>query len=89
MGVMLSYTFNNYPNCMIEQIVATVLYFREKGIIPNDKKVNAIVSFPPLIDDFSAHFSRDRIAEILTTYKINIRPTNKGRIISKKRIALG
>lgn len=80
---------NNYPNCMIDQIVATVTYFRENGIIPNDKKVNAIVSFPPLIDDFSAHFSRDRIEEILTTKRINIRPTNKGRIISKKRIALG
>lgn len=81
----------DYPNTMISQIISTVTYFRDNGILPSDKKVFAIVSFPSLIEAFSeAFFTRSELTveEISINHKILIRPTNKGKIISAKRIKL-
>lgn len=80
----------NYPNGMIEQIIETVSYFREKGIIDIDKRVNAIVSFPNLIEEFNSVFftNTPSIDEILNEYKILIRATNFAIIKSEKRISL-
>lgn len=81
---------HNYPNCMIDQIIKTVDYFRNKNIISPDKRVTAIVSFPNLIKEFnSVFFSKDLTAlDILTKYKILIRATNSATIKSEKRISL-
>jgi hypothetical protein len=79
---------NDYPNCMITQIIDTVSYFRDKGIIGPNRRVNAIVSFPTLIEDFSATFFTGEmsIEDILIEHKIKIRATNTAQIISPKRI---
>lgn len=81
----------DYPNTMISQIISTVSYFREKKLLPDDKKVHAIVSFPPLVEEFSeAFFTRSSLTteEIYLNHKILIRPTNKGIIKSKKRLKI-
>lgn len=81
----------DYPNTMISQIISTVKYFRDNGILPLDKKVFAIVSFPKLIEAFSeSFFTRSELTpeEISINHKILIRPTNEGKIISTKRIKI-
>jgi len=78
-----------YPNKAIDQIIATVKYFRDKGIIAQDKKVSAIIAFPILVGDFnSTIFSSDLAEKIFLKYKIRIRGTNSATIISEKRIKL-
>jgi hypothetical protein len=81
---------NDYPNCMIDQVIDTVKYFRTKGIIGIKARVNAIVSFPTLIENFSSTFftGKTSIEDILIDYKIKIRATNSGEIISDKRIKI-
>lgn len=81
---------NGYPHKMVDQIIETVKYFRDKKIIPENKKVSAIVSFPNLVEEFnSTLFTGDlSIDDILTEHKIIIRGTNTARIISEKRIKL-
>jgi hypothetical protein len=81
----------DYPNTMITQIISTVKYFREKGILPPDKKVFAIVSFPKLIDAFSeAFFTRSKLTreEILIDHRILLSPTNEGMIKSQTKIKI-
>lgn len=81
----------DYPNTMIEQIISTVTYFRDNGILPTEKRVYGIVSFPTLIENFSeAFFTRSSSTpeEILFKHKILIRPTNEGRIKSQKHIKI-
>jgi hypothetical protein len=82
---------NDYPHCMINQVIETVKYFRDKGILEPNRRVNAIVSFPNLIEDFSGTFFTGNISEIdiLTRYKILMRATNSATVISNKRINLG
>lgn len=81
---------NDYPNCMVTQIIETVKYFREKEIIQNNRRVNAIVSFPPLIEEFNSTFFTgiQTVDEILRDYNILIRATNSAIIKSEKRITL-
>lgn len=77
---------NDYPNCMIEQILASVKFFRERGIIGENRRVTAIASFPNLIEAFnSTFFSAGRASDILLTHKVLIRATNKGVIKSNQR----
>ena len=80
---------NEYPYSMINQIIDTVKYFRDKNLIGNET-VNAIVSFPTLIEDFSASFFTGdlSIEDILLNHKIRIRAINSAQIISSKRIKL-
>ena len=79
-----------YPNKMTTQIIETVKYFRDKGIIAPDRKVWAIVSFPNLVEEFdSTIFQGDlSIQDILLTHKIIIRGTNAAKIISENLIKL-
>jgi hypothetical protein len=82
---------NDYPRCMVDQIVQTVNFFRSLGIIEEDRRVNAIVSFPTLIADFSGSFFTNAdysIEDILIDHKIRIRATNSAKIISGKRIKI-
>jgi len=81
---------NDYPNSMIDQIIDTVNYFRGKNIIENNRRVTAIVSFPTLIEDFSASFftGTPSIEDILINNNIRIRATNTAQIISPKRIRI-
>jgi hypothetical protein len=81
---------NDYPNCMIDQIIKTVAFFRNKGIISNDRVVNAMLSFPTLIQDFSGSFFTGEwdVTDILLNYKIRMRPSNFANIISEKRIKI-
>ncbi len=81
----------DYPNTMISQIISTVKYFREHGLLATDKKVHAIVAFPKLIEAFSeAFFTRSALTreEIVLKYKILLSPTNSGTIKSQTRIKL-
>lgn len=78
----------DYPNCMVNQIIETVKYFRERGIISQEKRVHAIVSFPNLIEEFNSTMFNGSLSvlDIVTQYKIIIRATNSAQIKSKKRI---
>ncbi len=90
----ISIAFNpkyGYPNKMIDQIISTVNYLRDKEIFDQKKRVSAILSFPKLALDFSETFyamSNQTAEEILLNYNILIRPTNSGNIISEKRIKI-
>ncbi len=80
----------DYPNGMVRQIIATVKYFRDKEIIPEDKKVSAIVSFPNLIEEFNSTIFTGNLSieDILTDHKIIIRGTNSAKICSNEIIEL-
>ncbi|ELY2018630.1 hypothetical protein SL053_002561 [Flavobacterium psychrophilum] len=80
---------NEYPYSMVNQIIKTVEFFREKNLI-GEETVNAIVSFPTLIEDFSASFFTGdmSIEDILLNHKIRIRAINSAKILSNKRIKL-
>ena len=84
---------NDYPYCMIKQILETVDFFRSKGILDAGKRATAIVSFPNLIEEFNSTFfpvcinNKEVSAEdILLEYKILIRATNHAIITSPKRL---
>jgi hypothetical protein len=81
---------NGYPYSMVDQVIQTVEYFREKEIIDLDRVVNAIVSFPTLIQDFSASFftGDQSIEDIMIKHKIRIRAKNSAEIKSHKKIKL-
>lgn len=42
-----------YPNEAIDQIGKTALFFRNKGIVAQDKQIQGIISFPKLVAPFS------------------------------------
>lgn len=68
---------NNYPHNMVEQIVSTCEYLRRHGIIPMDKSVDAIVSFPNLITNYeSTLFIGDIFYENLNKLDIRKPKTN-------------
>lgn len=79
-----------YPWNMIDQIIKTVELFRSKGILEENRRVWAIVSFPKLIEDFAAFFFTGQISieDMLLNHKIVIKATNSALIISPKRIKL-
>lgn len=85
-----------YPECMLRQIRSTVRYFRDKGIIPADKVVHAIMSFPNLIDEFNSWVfpivnedgKEESPLDILLRDRILIRATNKAKIIDNFYIEL-
>lgn len=92
----------NYPKKMFSQIKSTVSYFRQRGIIANDKHVHAIMSYPKLLEPFDSwNFPLEdtdeetgdvlllSIEDIMLRYKIHIRSTNHAFIKSSKRIYLG
>lgn len=81
---------NDYPNITVEKIIRTVEFLRTKDLIPENKRVYAIVSFPKLIQDFGASFfvGKHDVIDILLKHKILIRATNKAEIISEKRIKI-
>ena len=81
---------NDYPNCMISQILETVGYFRKHGIISPNSRVHAMLAFPTLIESFSESFftGTQTKEDILIEHKILMRATNVGTIISEKRIKL-
>ena len=79
------------PNTMISQILSTVSYFRDKNILPIDKRVHAIVAFPKLLEDFSeAFFLRSKLTreQILREFQVLLRATNEATIVSGKRIKI-
>lgn len=82
-------TENNYPYNMIEQIKQTVQFFKAKNILPPDKEVYAIVSFPNLLSSFnSSIFSIDTITNLRLDEGIIIRGTNRAEIDSSSEIRL-
>lgn len=78
---------NNYPQKMVGQIEATVEYFRNKGILEENKVVYAIVSFP-ILDNYNAWFDQNLIHEALAKHQIIVRATNQAKILNKKIILL-
>lgn len=78
---------NNYPQKMVGQIEATVEYFRNKGILEENKVVYAIVSFP-MLDNYNAWFDQNLIHEALVKHQIIVRATNQAKIKNKKVILL-
>lgn len=81
---------NGYPQKMIGQIIDTVQYFRQKGILADRKRATAIVAFPNLMEEFNSTFFTGDQSEldILKEHNILIRATNSATIISPKRISL-
>jgi hypothetical protein len=84
---------NDYPYCMVKQIVETVKFFRSKGILESGRRTTAIVSFPNLIEEFNSTFFPVRIddsevsaEDILAEHNILIRATNTVQIKSPKRL---
>lgn len=85
-----------YPFTMVHQIIETVKFFRNNGVIPPDVRVQAILSFPKLINDFSSTFfefleakdSNLSITNIMINHKIQMKATNRAEIVSNKRIKL-
>ncbi len=80
-----------YPEKMVSQIISTVDYLRDKGVIAKDKMVHAIVSFPKLISDFNSElFSWVKeewsTENLILNYKIKIKGCNSANITSSKRI---
>ncbi len=85
-------TKNGYPYEMINQIKATVKYFREAGILNQNRVVSAIAAFPTLIGNFDSWFFMMGVespAEIMFKYKIRVRATNFATIIDSKFIKIG
>lgn len=78
---------NNYPQKMVGQIEATVEYFRNKGILEENKVVYAIVSFP-MLDNYNAWFDQNLLHEALAKHRIIVRATNQAKILSKQVIQL-
>lgn len=78
---------NNYPQKMVGQIEATVEYFRNKGILEENKVVYAIVSFP-MLDNYNAWFDQNLIHEAFAKHQIIVRATNQAKILNKKIILL-
>jgi hypothetical protein len=81
----------DYPYCTVEQILETVKYFRTKGILGDNRRVTAIISFPNLIEEFNGFFFdyTDYTPEsILAEHKILLYPTNSATIVNNKRIKL-
>lgn len=81
----------DYPNAMIKQIISTVKFLRDNDILPQRKRVNAILSFPTLLEDFSETFyarCNPTIEDILYDHRILMRATNSAVIKSEKRIKL-
>lgn len=82
----------DYARKMIDQIIATVNYFRINGVLSNKKKVHAIVSFPNLLQNFSAFvFSAVyplTMEDFLEQHNIIIRATNSAVIKSAKMIKI-
>lgn len=78
---------NNYPQKMVGQIEATVEYFRNKGILEENKVVYAIVSFP-MLDNYNAWFDQNLIHEALAKHQIIVRATNQTKIKNKRVILL-
>ena len=86
---------NNYPMKAINQIKETVLKFREMGIIDQNKVVNAIISFPNLLEEFNSwvldtnRLGEDfNILDLQLDYGIIIRGTNCVNIKSDKDLFL-
>lgn len=80
----------DYPNSMVNQIIETVKYFREKQILEKDKIVSAIVSFPNLIQEFNSTIFQGNLSilDIYLEHKIRIRGTNYAEIMSKRVIKI-
>lgn len=86
----------DYPNKMVTQIKETVKYFRNNKIIPPNKVVYAIISFPNLVEEFNSWVfpivkqdgTEESILDILLNDKIIIRATNNAQIINDKLLLL-
>lgn len=86
----------NYPCRMVEQIKATVAYFRSRGILAADKVVRAIVSFPNLVQEFDSWVfpvrhpdgTLETVMDILRNDRILIRATNRVTIRSDRDLLL-
>lgn len=70
----------------VEQIRSTVGYLKDKGAIPSDKKLNAIISFPK-ISIFSSWLA-DYVRNELKPDNIIARCTNKATIIDAEVLIL-
>lgn len=84
-----------YPYCMVDQIKQTVSFFRNKGIITNSKRVNAIISFPNLTEGYSSWVFpvkhdgiEESVLDILMNDNIIIRATNKAVAYNDKLLIL-
>ncbi|MDN3674991.1 hypothetical protein QWY99_18310 [Flavobacterium branchiarum] len=81
----------DYPKKMIDQIIATVGYFRDNEIMNKKRRATAIISFPNLMNFsgwvISAMYPLS-LEDILIQYNILIRATNSATIKDQKEILL-
>lgn len=81
---------NGYPQKMLSQIIDTVTFFRNKGILSKEKRATAIVSFPNLMEEFNSTFFSGELSalDIIKNHNIRVRATNSAIIKSQKIIVL-
>lgn len=82
---------NAYLKKALIQIVRTVFEYRKKGIIPQDKLVYGIVSFPILTSQFNETFfqTKQRWVDLIKKkYNIIIRGINSAEIRSETKLKL-
>jgi hypothetical protein len=83
---------SDYPPKMVNQVLETVRYFRDRGMIDSKQTVHAIVSFPALEDNFHDElFDRLQGTQwsvecMKREYNIIVRGCNGAVIDSEKRI---
>lgn len=77
---------NGYPKKMLSQIIDTVKFFRDKGILKENRRATAIVAFPNLLREFNSVIFSGYITDISIEHNILIRPTDSAIIKSSKTI---
>lgn len=79
-----------YPKKAIDQIIETVSFFRDKGILEQNRRATAIIALPNLMEEFNSTFFTGQLSviDILIQHKIFIRATNSAIIKSSKNIKL-
>ena len=77
---------NNYPQNMIEQIIQTSEYLRRHEIVPRNKTIHAILSFPNVINDYnSTLFEGDIFVE--DESKIDVSKASSSNVMNRTQIA--
>ncbi len=82
---------NAYLKKALIQIVRTVSEYRKKGVIPHDKPVYGIVSFPILTDQFNESLFQTKqnwVDRIKQKHNILIRGINSATIRSEEKLKL-
>ncbi|NDW11074.1 hypothetical protein [Dysgonomonas sp. 520] len=73
---------NDYPHCMVRQIVSTAEYLRRHNIIPPNKMVDAIVSFPKVVINYQSTLFQGDV------YRENERELDKSKPVTDNHMSI-